>query len=374
MSYKPNQRPVRPAQPSVVCCYETSRHGHGWPAWIALGLALYAGPLSADDRGIVITAQEKWSNVFGGSEAKLHLSVTSRTRLDGVMRWNYSANGRTVAGGESLMDVPADGTANVVVPLRFPAVKDGVIFATQLDVSIAARDGQQAAASLRKPIWVFPRDAFFDRSRWLKELKITLFDPPGDTAEVFADAAIPFTQTRNVAALSELSSGLLVIGEGVSLAKNRSLAESLYGVAARGLPVLCLAPGDGRFPMLEGDAQQAIWQRMDFRRNDVITQLDKRLDARQWLPGREPVTSRLVHASYRNRLVLEVSHTTQGWPWWETRSRERGVQQCGVLAVCGFGLIQHWHHGPTPRFLLARLFEHVTEDLNNSPSDQNDGE
>ncbi len=58
-------------------------------------------------------------------------------------------------------------------------------------------------------------------------------------------ARVPFTFTKNTAALGELREGLLVIGEGTAWRDYRSLGETIVKAAARGVPVLCLAPGEG---------------------------------------------------------------------------------------------------------------------------------
>ena len=34
-----------------------------------------------------------------------------------------------------------------------------------------------------------------------------------------------------------------------------------------------------------------------------------------------------------------------------------------AFLLCGLGIVRYWDEGPTPRFLLARLFEHLTQDL-----------
>ena len=326
---------------------------------LALSLIIGAESLCAEDPSVVIKAQDGWANVFGETNAKMRFDVTSTVALAAVVRWSYSANGRTIANGESMANAEPGQSTEVVVPLQFPAVKDAVIFTTKLSLSVSERNVEPPLATITTPIWIFPRDPFLDRSRWLQQLEITLFDPVGDTAQVFTDASIPFMQTRNLATLSELNRGLLVIGEGVSLTNNRSLSAALYSAAARGLPVLCLAPSDGVFAVPGADVDATIPQFVTFRRGDVISELDKRLDAKQWLPAREPVTSGLRYHIDRNRMVLEVSDSAQGWPWLETKYNDTGV-----FVICGFGIIKHWHDGPTPRFLLTRILEHLTNEPN----------
>ena len=66
-------------------------------------------------------------------------------------------------------------------------------------------------------------------------------------------ARVPFTFTKNIAALDELREGLLVIGEGTAWRDYRALGEAAVKAAARGVPVLCLAPGEGRL-VLPGTA------------------------------------------------------------------------------------------------------------------------
>ncbi len=334
---------------------------------LIVAMALAPDLLGADDHSVVIASNDGWSNVVGDSTATLQFVLTAPHRTVGIARWSYAAKGRTIARGEVAAELDADRPAQIAVPLRFPAVNDGVIFATELTVSVAMRDAEAPLAVFVKPIWIFPENPFFERTRWLNQLGMTLFDPVGDTAEALAGLSIPFRRTRNVATLTEVNDGLLVVGEGVSLAKHRSLADALIAVAARGVPVLCLAPSDGHVPLPSSEDGQPLPRGMVFRQNDHITTLDRRLDTVHWLSANEPVTTRLRPRSVRNQLVLEVSRQGPGWPWWEARYHERGA-----LVVCGFGVIEHWQKGPTPRFLLARLLEYLTEESavrNHTPYD-----
>ena len=313
--------------------------------------------IAGEGNEVRITPHEQWSTVFGDSNVRLHFDVAAQKQHDAALYWSLSANDRTIDAGESAVHIDAGHSATLEVPLRIPPVNDGVLFEVQLSVSVTARGQTEAIASLRRPITIFPRDPFFERSKWLQELSISLFDPEGQTADVFEAAEIPFKRIRNVAALDSLEKRLLIVGEGVSFLRSRSLAETLTSVAARGVPVLCLAPSDGRLelPIAEDDKPSRP-RSMAFRGNDVILQLDKRLDAQEWMSNEDVAASRIYLRCNRGRIVGEVSDAPHGWPWIELRFRDNST-----LVYCGFAIIKRWDDGPTPRFLLARLFQHLTD-------------
>jgi hypothetical protein len=137
--------------------------------------------------------------------------------------------------------------------------------------------------------------------------------------------------------------------------------------AAAGRRVVLLAPAEGSLtvPGTRGDGlpDSGIPSELRFARRHVITELDKRLDARAWPGSNNTVpASRFLLESYRSRVEATVSDESRAWPWLEVRFPESD----GVLVMCGFRVIKHWNGGPTPRFLLIRLFEalspSVTED------------
>ncbi|MEQ8790981.1 MAG: hypothetical protein RIC55_32260 [Pirellulaceae bacterium] len=298
-----------------------------------------------------IEPRQWWSTWFGETEATLTFDVASREPLDGRLTWTYSSGQRTLARGE----VPVKGRSTVVsIPLHVPPVGEGVVLDTQLALTVV--EGGETLAELVRPMWVYPQDPFFGRSAWLEALNITLYDPTrdGKTAGVFREMSIPFKSVRGVGAVESLADGVLVIGEGVSLADHRALGAALAAAAARGVPVLCLAPSDGSLPLPgAGDPASPSPSRVEFRRQDVIRQFDKRLDAESWPPAGRVVASRLAIASGRGGVRAEVSDAQQAWPWLEVEYPRDGA----TLVVCGFGLIESWDDGPTPRVLLARLFE-----------------
>jgi hypothetical protein len=86
------------------------------------------------------------------------------------------------------------------------------------------------------------------------------------------------------------------------------------------------------------------------RRNEIITELDKRLDATAWPPdGAVPHTGLVP-----DRTGAEVTEDS-GWPWVELWLQEPH----GRLVICGFKIVATWDNGPTPRFLLVRILEYL---------------
>ncbi|MHC4399799.1 MAG: hypothetical protein ACYTG0_08975 [Planctomycetota bacterium] len=319
----------------------------------------------AAEADISVTVLEDWSNVFGGRRAEFHCAVTSRASFRGRAGWSLAVGRRTIVRGETSVAAGPQKTGSIEIQFDVPAVKQGVVMSAVLSVACYAPGASEPAASLEKTLWIFPEDPFANRSQWLKQSRIRLFDPVGKTRQVFQQAGIPFSQTHNVDSLSSLNEGLLVIGEGTSLEEYRGLSQIMVKTAAKGVPVLCLAPSNGQFdvPGTEG-ADLPRPTRLVLRSSDVIRELDKRLDARAWPPEGKVAAGGLVVISDRGHVIARVVEGELGWPWLEAGfSAKRGK-----LIVCGFGLVKKWDAGPTPRFLLARLLEYMTFDRSTSIS------
>ena len=297
---------------------------------------------------------EEWSSVFGGAPVTLHYRIEGPQEFRGRLGWSLSVAGRTLARREQAVAVNPGRPETVAVTFEFPKVKPGVIMEARLSVAVYGQEGAPPAASHEKMLWVFCDDPFAHQTEWVKQLGIVLFDPEEGTRKAFEKARIPFTAAGNLDAVAELSKGLLVVGEGTSFEDCPGLPDVMMKLAAKGVPVCCLAPSGGEFvlPGTEG-AETPRPTRFALRRNDIITELDKRLDATSWPPDGKVVASSLAVRTRREVVVADAVAGDTAWPWLELSFPGDRAK----LVVCGFGIVSHWEAGPAPRFLLARILE-----------------
>ncbi len=218
---------------------------------VLLSLFLVAAAVAGETA--TIRPREQWSAVFGETDTTFSFEIAAARDLAGRVAWSLSAQGRTISRGEREVQAAVGQIVRVDVPVRIPPVRDGIVFPTQLTLAVVADGERSPQAEYAKRIWVFPRDPFADRRQWLENLKMAVFDPQGGTLQVFKEAKIACREVRNTATLETLNEGLLVIGENVSLKDHRALPELILRVAQRGVPVLCLAPGEGQL-LLPGEA------------------------------------------------------------------------------------------------------------------------
>jgi hypothetical protein len=92
------------------------------------------------------------------------------------------------------------------------------------------------------------------------------------------------------------------------------------------------------------------------RRQDIIPQLDKRLDADGWMADGKASGSGLKLTGNRGPIVAEVVGQSGAWPWLDmTFDKGRGK-----LVICSFGIVGGWAESPTPRFLFVKVLEYVS--------------
>ncbi len=335
------------------------------PILLVAGVAILwlAAPEAPEALGaegdVSVTVLEGWSTVFGGRRAEFHCTVTAKASFEGRASWSLTVGRRTLARGETSVSAGPRKVGTVEIQCDLPQVAEGVVMPAVLSVACYAPNARTPAASLAKSLWIFPENPFAGRSQWLKQLRIHLFDPAGKTRNVLRKQAIPFTETGNVDSLTALDRGVLIIGEGTSFQKYRGLPRIMIQVAAKGIPVLCLAPSDGQF-VLPGTQEADLPRpsRITFRRADVIRELDKRLDAGTWPPDGKVAAGGVALKSDRDRVIAQVVAGDAGWPWLEVRF----AGGRGKLIVCSFALMRKWDAGPTPRFLFARLLAYANGD------------
>lgn len=317
----------------------------------------------ADER-VQIEASEEWSCFFGGQEVSLHYRVLASGDFEGRVSYAIAVQDATVARREVMVRATRHSPDHFTVRLTLPEARPGIIVPVSLSLST---DG--APEQVRR-LWIFPKDAFFNRRKLLEELKIALFDPAGRTARRFEKENIPFRQLHDIDALAAVDSGLLLIAEGVSFREYRNLPDILAKRAAAGISVLCFAPSGGRmrFPG-SGKDGEAPPTRLLLRRADVIHEFDKRLDFRAWPPDGTAVVRSLVLTSDRSGPIGEMVEGDSGWPWLEADFATSG----GKLVICGFGIIEKWDSGPAPRHLLANLLERMGEEPQKIESEKASG-
>ena len=316
-------------------------------------------PARAEAPQVNIQYREQVTAFFAEADAHFHFDIATSSEVAGTVMWTLVANGRVLASGEVDARPTPDTPAVLSIERRLPTLREGVAFPLQLKVAFRSTDDKKPLHEIVQELWLLSDNPFADRQKWLDSLEIQLFDPVGDTAAAFQKLDVSFNQRHNADALSELSQGTVIIGEGTSLKDYPSLAKALPALAMRGVNVICFAASDGELllPMQASDDNRAADQ-FSLRRIDVVGQLDKRLRSPRWVPDESVELRELSVRAAQSQIAGEIVEAGKGWPWLEVHYS----QPSGRFVYCGFGLIKAWDQSPVPRYLLARLLEALPQE------------
>ncbi|MFO0948134.1 MAG: hypothetical protein U1D30_19810 [Planctomycetota bacterium] len=323
----------------------------------ACSATAWAKPAEAE----AIRALETWSGVFGGRVEKFHFSVDVPRATSGTMAWEFRSGEQRISQRQFPVETRPGKSTEFEVALEIPPIQRNLLVESEL---VLRYDATNPALVLKKPVRIFPDDPFVDRREWLRDLKISLFDPLGRTEEVFQVAKIPFVQVRNLESLAGAREGMVIVGEGVSFRDFPAVRFAMVEAARHGVPVLCLAPAvGGEFPVPGAENSNGVFPaELQFRRQEIIKNLDRRLDWRAWPPDGKVMACGIRLKADRNQVVSAFAEDSEGWAWLEVNY----PVPRGKLIVCSFAVIERWNHGPSPRYLFRGMLEKLSGS-DNSP-------
>ena len=302
-----------------------------------------------------LAIQEPWSTVFGDKEFTYHVTVRSPEPFDGTVAWVLTCENRTLARQEHVVHAQPAQDAVQEIRVTLPAVKDRVTMPVTLGVQLLAAGKPAPVAAITRTLTVFAEDAFADRRETLRKAGITVFDPARNTCERLDKEKVPYQAVRSVEALAASKSGMLLIGEGASFREYRGLWPALRAAAARGVPVLCLAPAGGEMPLTDPEADAIPVAGVRFERAALVKSIGKHLDADGWPGDGRMASHSLALRGGHGPVVLAVDEGTTGWAFAELTFGPRRTR----LIVCTLDVIARWDAGPTPRYLFAGLIDTV---------------
>ena len=246
--------------------------------------------------------------LFGGEPWTVSLDVASREPFASLVLWSLVVSGRAVARGERALSLGPGGAARVALTVPVPRLAEGVALPGRFSVSL------NASASAEATVWIFGRDPLHGTRQRLEEAGLAVLDAGGSARPLFEAL--------------------------------RLRPVWLDGASTLGAPALVLAPRPG---VLMLPRPRAIRLRSD----DVITDLDPRLDRAGWLPDGSAAAVTLHVRSGAESVTVETVAGAAGWPWCEL---DYGPGR-GTIVICTLAFAEAWESGPSARFFLARLLE-----------------
>lgn len=330
----------------------------GW-ACLFMGCCGCLTAVWAED-GVVFEFADRRTNHFAGREATVGTIVRGGA-VEGAVVWVLSIGNRSLARGTAGVRHGGREPTRTDIVLAFPEGREGVVVEAVLTAVLVDAKGNKLGEAAT-PVRIFPRDPFAGRRRWLEARSIAVLDPVGRTTAAFESCGVPFTLVPTDVEFGSIRAELLVIGEGMSWADQPRLAQDLAFMAARGVNVICLAPREGSMP-LPGTSDvpgEVVAKNLGMRRADVVAEIDKRLDHRDWSAAGPTVVARFAVSAEGEAVFVRAGDGPEGWPWLEAGFARRETDPPeGKVVCCGLGIVAHWDETPAARYLFAALLERL---------------
>jgi len=290
-------------------------------------------------------------SLFAGRDERVVLKgVEGLPAGESQVWYTITKETRTIASGTAR--VASDNS--VALSVRLPELKPGVAMRFDLELRAGSDQGQRVK---EWTLWAFSEQPLAPGYKPTGERQLMLYDPAGDTEKAFQSIGIAYESASRLEALAEATNAVIVVGEGVSLEKERALVDVMTEAVVRGNRVLLLAPSEGvmRPPAV------TPWRLVAGAATAVLGGARK-AGAPSLDLGAFPPEKPLNRAFFRFNSETEGTTVTVSPDSGEQAVGWDYVQRPGRFRACGLGVVENWDKTPAMRWFLIEMVEELNKE------------
>jgi hypothetical protein len=290
-------------------------------------------------------------NVFAGRDERVVVKGLEGLPA-GEMQVSYSISkeSRTIARGTARVE--SDGS--VALSVRLPELKPGVAMRFDLELRAGSDQGQRVKQGT---LWTFSELPLVTGYKPTGERQLMLYDPAGDTEKAFQSIGLAYESANRLEAVADATNAVIIVGEGVSLEKERALGDVMTAAVMRGNRVLLLAPTEGVIRPPAG----APWRLVAGAASAVLGGARK-AGAPSLDLGAFPPAKPLNRAFFRFNSETEGTTVTVSPDSGEQAVGWDYVQRPGRFRACGLGVVENWDKTPAMRWFLIDMVEELNKE------------
>ncbi|WP_157465816.1 hypothetical protein [Colwellia sp. TT2012] len=238
------------------------------------------------------------------------------------------------------------------LPLRTPPVKSGVKVNAQLIIDAVYSSDSTINKHYEFDLDIYGASIFVPKQKMYQQLNIQLFDPVGQTSNIFNKLKIPYSTLSRSKLINFSDKGLIVIGDGVDINQHRGLPTILIELAHKGHQLLILQPASVTLPLSElASGLGASPPNISFSNESVISNY---IQDYQW--DNEIRINRIILNSNRQEVSAQVIESKHGgWDWFHLNYN----QSQGKLIICMLPFIDQLDRDPIKQIIFGQLLNYA---------------
>lgn len=308
---------------------------------------------------LTITSGKVWGGIFADQVTHYEIILSGERNSSTSISWKLISKGRALSSGQQTIRFANDESLTTTFPLKTPPLKPGISLQAQLIVEEDNKSKGKNLVLYRSKLVIYGPDILLTDRNLDQNLNIQLFDPIGKTSKILSGLKIPYKSRTKSQLLNLKAKGLIILGAGIALDRQRGLISAVIDLAKKGQRVLILQPVSGNIPFSLVTGSDIQPSRISFAGDSVVPSFAK---GYTWITNDPEKNRGLALSSHRQSVSVKIAEYPQAhWDWLQLYYHQSG----GQVIVCMLPFVEYIDDNPIPQIILNRLLNYANNRANN---------
>ncbi|WP_232771311.1 hypothetical protein [Colwellia sp. 75C3] len=298
--------------------------------------------------------------IFASDNSPYSITLTAKPNSLIDISWKLTSLGRTLSSGVKSIRLNTRKNVKAYLPLRTPPVKSGVKVKAQLIIDAVYSTDSTIKEHYEFDLDIYGENIFLHKQSFYQKLNIQLFDPVGQTSNIFDKLKIPYSTLSRSKLINFSDKGFIVIGVGVDINHYRGLPTVLIELAHKGHQLLILQPASATLPLSKLASGLGASSPSIFLSNETV--IPNYIQNYQWDTDSGIKSNHIILNSNRQEVsaqVVESKH--EGWDWFHLNYH----QSQGKLIICMLPFIDQLDRDPIKQIIFGQLLNYASNQSKN---------